>query len=59
MYNHCSTFLAQRCSFRRHLPGLGDMSRGALLLRAVRERRELSYALITAGVAGARRTARR
>jgi hypothetical protein len=33
-----------RLFFPREFTGLGDMSRGSLLLRAVRERRELPYA---------------
>ncbi|HKO48692.1 MAG TPA: hypothetical protein VJV79_13265 [Polyangiaceae bacterium] len=35
--------------FPAQFAGLGDMSRGALLLRAVRDRRELAYAPIPAG----------
>lgn len=34
---------AERLYFPSAFKGLGDMSRGALLLRAVRERRELEY----------------
>jgi hypothetical protein len=35
--------------FPAQFAGLGDMSRGALLLRAVRDRRELAYALVGDG----------
>lgn len=35
-------------AFPAPFAGLGDMSRGALLLRAVRDRRELSYASVAA-----------
>jgi hypothetical protein len=39
----CEVF-GDRLSYPKDFAGLGDMSRGSLLLRAVRERRELPYA---------------
>jgi hypothetical protein len=44
----------ERLLFPREFAGLGDMSRGALLLRAVREERELAYATVAAEVARTR-----
>jgi len=40
--------------FPAEFAGLGDMSRGALLLRAVREQHELAYAPLRAAVDGSR-----
>jgi hypothetical protein len=45
-----------RLLFPSEFAGLGDMSRGALLLKAVREQRELAYApVVEARLAGSRR----
>jgi len=46
--------LGVRLKFPRSFAGLGDMSRGGLLLRAVREERELEYAPIDRTVRRAR-----
>jgi hypothetical protein len=47
---------AERLLFPTEFSGLGDMSRGALLLRAVREKRELSYEPLAEALrSGARR----
>jgi hypothetical protein len=40
--------LGERLLFPSEFAGLGDMSRGALLLRAAREQRELAYASVAA-----------
>ncbi len=49
--------LGERLHFPLEFLGRGDMSRGALLLRAVREERELAYARVL-GARLARRTAK-
>lgn len=47
--------LGERLLFPREFVGRGDMSRGGLLLRAVRERQELAYAPVQASVRSGRR----
>ena len=42
--------LGERIVFPTDFLGRGDMSRGALLLRAVREGRELTYAPVASAV---------
>jgi hypothetical protein len=42
--------LGERLWFPERFTGLGDMARGSLLLRAVEDRRELTYAPIPSGL---------
>lgn len=47
--------LGERLLFPREFVGRGDMSRGGLMLRAVREEQELAYAPVAASVRSGRR----
>jgi hypothetical protein len=51
-------FVGERLLFPPEFVGRGDMSRGALLLRAVRESRELPYEPVAGAVRRGRRAAR-
>jgi hypothetical protein len=51
-------FLGERLLFPREFVGRGDMSRGALLLRAVREGKELAYEPVSGAIRHGRRAAK-
>jgi hypothetical protein len=51
-------FLGERLLFPREFVGRGDMSRGALLLRAVREGKELAYEPVAGAIRHGRRAAK-
>jgi hypothetical protein len=51
-------FMGERLLFPREFVGRGDMSRGALLLRAVREGRELAYEPVAGAIRHGRRAAK-
>jgi hypothetical protein len=51
-------FLGERLLFPREFVGRGDMSRGALLLRATREGEELTYEPLAGAIRRGRRAAR-
>lgn len=51
-------FLGDRLLFPREFVGRGDMSRGALLLRAVREGKELAYEPVAGAIRHGRRAAK-
>jgi hypothetical protein len=51
-------FMGERLLFPREFVGRGDMSRGALLLRAVREGRELTYEPVASAIRHGRRAAK-
>jgi hypothetical protein len=51
-------FIGERLLFPRDFVGRGDMSRGALLLRAVREGAELAYEPVAGAIRRGRRAAR-
>jgi hypothetical protein len=51
-------FIGERLLFPRDFVGRGDMSRGALLLRAVREGRELDYEPVGGAIRRGRRAAK-
>jgi hypothetical protein len=51
-------FIGERLLFPREFVGRGDMSRGALLLRAVREGRELAYEPVAGAIRHGRRAAK-
>ena len=51
-------FMGQRLLFPREFVGRGDMSRGALLLRAVREGKELAYEPVAGAIRHGRRAAK-
>jgi hypothetical protein len=51
-------FMGERLLFPREFVGRGDMSRGALLLRAVREGKELAYEAVAGAIRHGRRAAK-
>lgn len=51
-------FMGERLLFPREFVGRGDMSRGALLLRAVREGKELAYEPVAGAIRHGRRAAK-
>jgi hypothetical protein len=51
-------FMGERLLFPREFVGRGDMSRGALLLRAVREGNELAYEPVAGAIRHGRRAAK-
>jgi hypothetical protein len=52
-------FFGQRLLFPTDFAGRGDMSRGSLLLRAVREGRELAYEPVATAIRSLSRSAMR